>query len=155
MIHLPRDFREFIQLLNKHDVAYVIVGGYALAVHGYVRYTGDIDVFIALTPDNAAKTLRAFHSFGLNTPDLTAELLLEEGNIIRVGSEPMRLEVLNQISGVDFEECYRNRQTIMIDNVAINFVGYRELLKNKRATGRDKDRVDVAELLKRNASNNA
>ena len=155
MIHLPRDFREFIQLLNEHDVAYVIVGGYALAVHGYVRYTGDIDVFVALTPDNAAKTLNVFHAFGLKTPDLNTELLLEEGNIIRVGSEPMRLEVLNKISGVDFEECYRNRQTIMIDGVAVNFVGYRELIKNKRATGRDKDRVDVAELLKRNTSNNA
>ena len=151
MIHLPRDFREFIQLLNEHDVAYVIVGGYALAVHGYVRYTGDLDVFVALTPDNAAKTLRAFHAFGLNTPDLNTELLLEEGNIIRVGAEPMRLEILNKISGVDFEECYHNRRTITIDDVPVNFVGYQELLKNKRATGRDKDRVDVAELLKRNA----
>ncbi len=155
MIHLPRDFREFIQLLNEHNVSYVIVGGYALAVHGYVRYTGDMDVFIALIPENAENMLRAFHAFGLNTPDLNVALLLEEGNIIRIGSEPMRLEVLNKISGVDFEECYRNRQTITIDGVAVNFVGYQELLKNKRATGRDKDRVDVAELLKRNANNNA
>jgi len=114
-----------------------------------------MDVFIALIPENAENMLRAFHAFGLNTPDLNVALLLEEGNIIRIGSEPMRLEVLNKISGVDFEECYRNRQTITIDGVAVNFVGYQELLKNKRATGRDKDRVDVAELLKRNANNNA
>lgn len=137
------------QLLNAHGAEYVIIGGYALAVHGYVRYTGDIDFFIALNPENAARMLRVFHAFGLRTPDLDTALFMDEGKIIRVGSEPMRLEVLNKISGVDFDECYRNRETILIDGVSVNFLGYHELLKNKRAAGREKDLADVAELKKR------
>jgi len=149
MIHLPQDFRAFIQLLNEHSVEYVIVGGYALAVHGYVRYTGDIDFFIALHPDNAERMLHVFEAFGLHTPDLNATLFLEPGNIIRIGIEPMRLEVLNKISGVEFAECYANRNVIEIDGINVNFVGYQELLKNKRSTGRDKDKVDVIELMKR------
>lgn len=149
MIHLPRDFSEFVQLLNAHGAEYVIIGGYALAVHGYVRYTGDIDFFIALNPANAARMLSVFHAFGLRTPDIDTALFMDEGKIIRVGSEPMRLEVLNKISGVDFDECYRNRKTILIDGVSVNFLGYHELLKNKRAAGREKDLADVAELKKR------
>ncbi len=151
MIRLPNDFKEFIQFLNARAVEYVIVGGYALAIHGYVRYTGDIDFFIALNPDNAEKMVNVFRDFGLNTPELNSALFLDEGKILRVGSEPMRLEVLNKISGVDFAECYQNRQELCIDGVSVNFVGYRELVKNKRATGREKDRADVIELERRHA----
>ena len=150
MIRLPPDFREFIQLLNDHGVEYVIVGGYAVAVHGYVRYTGDMDFFIALNADNAERMVGVFNRFGLTQPEINAALFMDSGKILRIGSEPMRLEVLNKISGVSFEECYRNRKTIQVDGVAVNFVGYAELLKNKRSTGREKDIADASELQKRN-----
>lgn len=149
MIHLPRDFHDFIELLNEHGVEYVVIGGYALAVHGYVRYTGDIDFFIALHTENAEKMLRVFHAFGLDTPDLDATLFMDEGKIIRVGSEPMRLEVLNKISGVDFAECYQNRKQILVDGISVNFIGYNELLENKSVAGRPKDLADIDELRKR------
>lgn len=151
MIHLPQDFREFIQLLNEHSVEYVIVGGYAVAIHGYVRYTGDIDFFIAISACNADRMVKVFNRFGLNQPDINAALFMEPGKILRIGAEPMRLEVLNQISGVTFTECYENRRELLIDGITVNFVGYAELLKNKRATGRDKDLADASELQMRNS----
>lgn len=150
MIHLPQDFREFIQLLNAHSVEYVIVGGYAVAIHGYVRYTGDIDFFIAISATNADRMVKVFNRFGLNQPDINSALFMEPGKILRIGAEPMRLEVLNQISGVTFTECYENRRELLIDGLTVNFVGYVELLKNKRAAGRDKDLADASELQARN-----
>ena len=150
MIRLPPDFREFIQLCNDHGVEYVIVGGYAVAVHGYVRYTGDMDFFIALNADNAERMVEVFNRFGLTQPEINAALFMDPGKILRIGSEPMRLEVLNKISGVSFEECYRNRKTVRVDGVPVNFVGYAELLKNKRSAGREKDLADAFELQKRN-----
>jgi len=92
MIHLPHDFREFIQLLNDHGVEYVIVGGYAVAIYGYVRYTGDIDCFIAISTANAERMVKVFNLFGLTQPDINTGLFMDPGKILRIGAEPMRLE---------------------------------------------------------------
>ncbi len=154
MIHLPQDFLEFIQLLNKHRVEYVIIGGYAVAIYGYVRYTGDIDFFIAISAENAERMVAVFNRFGLMQPDINTGLFMEPGKILRIGAEPMRLEVLNQISGVTFDACYQNRREVSIDGTTVNFVGYAELLKNKQAAGREKDLADAAELQKRNVDSN-
>lgn len=150
MIQIPRDFQEFIRLLNRHGAEYLVVGGYAVAIHGYVRNTGDIDFFIALNSSNAQKMVDVFHEFGFNMPELNKELFLAKGKIIRIGAEPMRLEVLNQIDGVEFSECYRNRKELQSDGIHINFIGLAELVKNKRATMRGKDKVDADELEMRN-----
>lgn len=150
MIQLPRDFQDFIRLLNRHGVEYLVVGGYAVAIHGYVRYTGDIDFFIALNPDNAQKMVDVFHAFGFNMRELNQALFLDKGKIIRIGTEPMRLEVLNQIDGVEFSDCYKNRKELRSGGLHINFIGLAELVKNKRATGRGKDQIDAEELEKRN-----
>ena len=150
MIKLPPDFLDFIRLLNEHGVEYLIVGGYAVAVHGYVRYTGDIDFFIAINPLNAARMVTVFNHFGLRQQDINTDLFMDPGKILRIGSEPMRLEVLNQISGVQFDACYKNRKTLEIEGVPVHFLGYSELIKNKQSTGRDKDTADVVELKKRN-----
>lgn len=148
MIQIPQDFLEFIQLLNDREVEYLIVGGYAVAIHGYVRYTGDIDFFVALNVANAQKLVAVFREFGFEAPELDSNLFLDPGTIVRIGSEPMRLEVLNQIDGVDFAECYNNRQIISANGININFIGLRELIKNKKATQRSKDKVDAEELEK-------
>lgn len=150
MIQLPHDFRAFIQLLNEHEVEYLVVGGYAVATHGYVRYTGDIDFFIALNSETARKMVQVFQGFGLTVPELEEELFLEPGKIIRVGVEPMRLEVMNQIDGVDFSECYDRRVVLDIHGVSVNFIGLDHLIRNKKATQRGKDKVDAEELEKRN-----
>ena len=107
MIPIPRDFQDFLRLLNAKSIKYLIIGGYAVAYHGYVRYTGDLDVFVELSAENAAKLAAALREFGFNLPRVKPALFLQKGKIIRMGSEPMRREILNEIDGVSFQACYR------------------------------------------------
>ena len=146
MIPLPRDFQDFLRLLNANDIRYLVIGGYAVAYHGYVRYTGDLDVFVELSAHNAAKLVSALREFGFDLPQLKPSLFLRKGRIVRFGYEPMRLEVLNEIDGVSFEECYRCRRRSKVGNLKINFIALPQLLRNKRATGRHKDLADVEAL---------
>ena len=141
-------------MLSKHKVEYLIVGGYAVATYGYVRYTGDMDFFIALNLENASRMVLVFQEFGLNTPEINETLFAEPGKIMRVGVEPMRLEVMNQIDGVTFSECYDQRVVLVVNDIPVNFISLEFLLKNKKATGRGKDKVDAEELEKRNIRNN-
>ena len=146
MIPLPRDFRDFLGLLNTNAVKYLVVGGYAVAYHGYVRYTGDLDIFIELSSENAGRLVRALWEFGFDLPKLKPTLFLRKGKIVRMGYEPMRLEILNDIDGVRFAECYDRRRVARLDDLKINFINLPELLKNKRASGRQKDLADVEGL---------
>src|SRR4051812_2416745 len=107
MIPLPRDFQDFLRSLSANAIRYVVIGGYAVAYHGYVRYTGDLDIFVELSVDSAAKLVSALGQFGFNAPELKPALFLRKGRIVRLGYEPMRLEILNEIDGVSFEQCYR------------------------------------------------
>ncbi len=152
MIQIPQDFREFIQLLNNNEVEYLIIGGYAVAYYGYVRYTCDIDFFIAINKDTAKRMVSVFEQFGFKPDELTPELFLENGQVLRIGVEPMRLEVLNKISGVDFETCYKHKEVLDVDGFKLNFIGINELIKNKKSTERSKDKLDVIELLKYKSS---
>jgi hypothetical protein len=124
----------------------VVIGGYAVAYHGYVRYTGDLDIFVEMSETNAAKLVSALREFGFDLPKLRPALFLEKGRIIRLGYEPMRLEILNEIDGVSFEECFRHRRRSRIGGLSINFIDLPRLLKNKRASGRQKDLADVEAL---------
>ena len=148
MIQIPQDFREFIQLLNDNEVEYLIIGGYAVAYYGYVRYTCDMDFFISISRDTAEKMVRVFKQFGFKPDELMPELFLKSGQVLRIGVEPMRLEVINEISGVDFETCYKNKEILNVDGLKMNFIGLHELIKNKKSTERSKDKLDVIELLK-------
>jgi len=149
MIPLPRDFQDFLRLLNANAIRYVVIGGYAVAFHGYLRYTGDLDVFVELSAENADKLVRALQEFGFDLPELKPSLFLRKGRVVRMGREPMRLEILNQIDGVTFEECYQKRRVSKLGTLKINFISLPELLKNKTATGRQKDRADVEALAPR------
>jgi predicted nucleotidyltransferase len=146
MIPLPRDFQDFLKLLNEGRIRYVVIGGYAVAYHGYVRYTGDLDIFVEISEANAVKLVSALRAFGFELPKLKPALFLKKGRIIRLGSEPMRLEILNEIDGVSFEECFRHRRRSRIAGLSINFIDLPRLLKNKRASGRQKDLADVEAL---------
>ncbi len=148
MIQIPNDFREFIQLLNANGVKYVVVGGYAVAFYGYVRYTCDIDFFIAFDKETADGMVRVLRQFGFPPDELSPDLFLKEDQVLRMGVEPMRLEILNKIDGVDFSICYAHRQVLDVDGLEINFIGLEELIKNKKATPRAKDKLDVIELEK-------
>ena len=122
MIPLPRDFQDFLRLLNANAIRYLVIGGYAVAYHGYVRYTGDLDIFVELSTENAERIVRALREFGFDLPKLKPGLFLRKGKIIRMGQEPMRLEILNEIDGVSFGECYRHRRMARLDDLKINFI---------------------------------
>ncbi|MDP6810274.1 MAG: nucleotidyltransferase [Kiritimatiellia bacterium] len=146
---LHKDFRDFLALLAEHKVRHLVVGGYAVAVHGYPRYTGDLAIFIALDPSTAEAVTEAFIDFGFSEADINADTFLIPKSIVEVGHEPLKLHVMNSISGVAFDDAYANRQTVQIDNLDVPFIGYEDLVRNKAATGRGKDRVDIDELARR------
>jgi len=148
MIRLPKDFKELLQLLNSNQIEYLVVGGYAVALYGYPRATGDIDVWVAISKDNAHKTVEALKEFGFNTPALTEELFLEEEKNIRLGNPPLRIEILTSIDGVTFTECYGNKKTVIIDDIDVNFISLEDLKKNKKASGRYQDLADLENLEK-------
>lgn len=146
MESLPPDFADFLKLLNAREVKYLVVGGYAVAYHGFVRATGDLDIYVELSAANAAKLVEVFEAFGFPAGETSAELFTEHGNIVRIGVPPLRLEILNQISGVDFAECHASRITEEIGDVRIHLIDLPHLLRNKKAAGRPKDLADVHEL---------
>jgi len=146
---LHKDFRDFLALLAKHEVRHLVVGGYAVAVHGYPRFTGDLDVFIALDPQTAEAVAAAFVDFGFSQADIDADTFLIPKSIVEVGHEPLKLHVMNSISGVAFDDAYDRRQTVRLDDLDVPFIGYEDLVRNKSATGRGKDQVDVEELERR------
>ena len=139
MIPLPPDFKEFLRLLNARQVEYLLVGGYAVGYYGYPRATADMDIWIAINPQNAEKTVAVLREYGFDLPELSPELFLEEDKIIRMGLPPLRLEVITSISGVRFEECYAERELVMIDDVEACLISLRHLKINKKASGRFKD----------------
>jgi hypothetical protein len=145
---LNRHFREFIALLEKRHVRYLVIGGYAVGLHGFPRYTGDLDVFIAVSPENAERVLAAFAEFGFADLGLVAADFLEKDTVVEIGREPMKIQVLTGIDGVTFEQCYAGKVDFDDAGLRIPFIGLEELLKNKAASPRGKDRIDLAELQK-------
>ena len=143
---LPDDFREFLKLLTEADVEYLLIGGYAVGYHGYPRTTADMDIWVAISPDNAARLVDVFKRFGMQDSQLTSSLFLEQGKIIRMGVPPMRIEVLTEIDGVTFAECYAARVTTEIDGQMVQLISREHLRINKRASGRHKDLADLENL---------
>jgi hypothetical protein len=145
-IELPLDFKEFLKLLNEKEVRYLLIGGYAVGYHGYPRATNDMDIWIAIHPDNAERMVAALKEFGFDLPELKTELFLKESTIVRMGIPPMRLEISTEISGVEFEECYGNRVMDTLDGVQANIIDLHHLKVNKKASGRLKDLADLENL---------
>lgn len=145
-ITLPKDFKEFLRLLKDHRVEYLLIGGYAVALHGFPRYTGDLDVWIGATPENARRLVGALKAFGFPAEGLTAESLTERHRILRMGHQPLRIEIHNEISGVEFGECYPRRSTLVIDEVEVDLISKDDLKQNKKASGRLRDLADIENL---------
>jgi predicted nucleotidyltransferase len=143
---LPRDFKEFLKLLNDRRVEYLLIGGYAVGYHGYPRATGDMDIWIAMQPQNAEKLVGSLKEFGFDVPELTATLFLKENQIIRMGIPPVKLEITTTISGVVFEECYAERVVDTLDGIKVNLISLKHLKINKKASGRYKDLNDLENL---------
>jgi hypothetical protein len=147
MIPFPKDFHDFLRLLHDNDARYLVIGGYALGYHGYVRATGDLDIFVEVSERNAERLVSVFTQFGFEQ-GVCKELFLAKGKMVRVGNPPMRLEILTEISGVTFDECYVKCERVVIQGVSICFIDLGSLIKNKNSTGRAKDKIDVENLKK-------
>jgi hypothetical protein len=143
---LPRDFVEFLRLLNEHRAEYLVVGGYAVGHHGYVRATADLDVWIRGTSENAERVADALRGFGFDLPEVTADLFLSRDRIIRLGEPPVQLEIHTSLSGVDFDECWPEREVVEWHGVSTNLIGLEKLKLNKRASGRNRDQSDLDHL---------
>ncbi len=147
MAKLQADLREFIALLNSHQVEYLIVGGHAVAFHGHPRFTGDIDFLIRSTPDNVERVLTVLSAFGFGSVGIIEDDLLTPGRVIQLGHPPNRIDILTSISGVNFDAAWRSRVPSVLDDQPVHLIGWHELLENKRAAGRQKDLADVDKLL--------
>ncbi len=145
-IRLPRDFKEFLQFLNSKQVEYLLIGGYAVGYHGYPRPTGDIDIWIAVHPQNAKKLVTALKAFGFDVPELSEALFLKEEQIVRMGIPPLRIDITTKISGVDFDECFAQRIVDQLDGIEVSVISLKHLRANKKASGRLKDLNDLENL---------
>jgi hypothetical protein len=120
-IRLPPDFKEFLKLLKEHNVRYLLIGGYSVGYHGYPIATADMDIWVAMQPANAEKIVAVLREFGFDIPELSTELFLIAGQIVRMGVPPVRLELTTSISGVEFEECYQDRVIDNLDGIEVKF----------------------------------
>ena len=143
---INKDFKEFIELLNKNNVRYLVVGGYALAFHGHPRYTKDIDFWLWVNQANAKNIIKALEEFGFSSLDLNENDFLRPGYVVQLGQPPARIDLLTSVTGLDFEECYETRNHIEIQGSEIDIIDLESFKKNKIAVGRHQDLADLENL---------
>jgi predicted nucleotidyltransferase len=146
MTGLSPDFHDFIVRLNEHQVECVLVGGYALGVHGVIRATGDIDFMYRRTTKNVKRLIAAMSEFGAPANVLDEEALMTAGIVTQFGKPPQRIDLLNAIDGVTFPAVWKGAMTVRIDGQRISVIGLKELRANKGATGRKRDAEDLHQL---------
>ncbi len=143
---LSPDFKEFIQLLNENNVRHLVVGGYAVALHGHPHYTKDLDVWVEADPRNADRLIKALEEFGFGGLDLDADDVLEPETVVQLGRPPNRIDLVADIDGVTFETSFENRREVAIDQVEVSFIGLDQLRENRRASRRHQDLADLENL---------
>jgi len=145
-MEVARDFEEFFESCNKHNVQYLIVGGYAFALHAHPRFTGDMDVFVAPTDINAHKVIQALTDFGLAVSPLTWEDLASPGKVVQLGYPPLRIDIITAIDGVSFADAWSRRVESRYGDQPVHFISREDLITNKRASGRKQDLLDLEAL---------
>lgn len=143
---LPKDWRAFIESLNSSGVEYLVVGAVALAHHGVPRYTGDLDIFIRSSPENAERLESALRGFGFTALGLKAADFVDSYRVIQLGVAPNRIDLLTGITGVSFNEAWPERVEVELEGVRVNFIGRQALIQNKKASGRPQDLADLEAL---------
>jgi predicted nucleotidyltransferase len=143
---LNKDYKEMLQCLVEENVKFLLVGAYALAVHGFPRATKDIDFFVWTAPENAANLMRALARFGAPLEGVSAADFSSEGVVFQIGNSPRRIDIVTNIDGVKFEHAYTNRITVSIEGVEIPVISAPDLIVNKQASGRVQDLADVQKL---------
>jgi len=145
-MELDQNFKGFVELLNRHKVEYLIIGGYAVIAHGYPRSTGDLDVWINPTVPNAKKVLHVLKDFGFGRLKITEKDLTTKGTILQFGYVPLRIDVITAIEGVEFESAFPRRFTKRFSGNIINFISKQDLMTNKAQVGRHQDLADLEKL---------
>ncbi len=140
------DFEELLGFLEENNVRYMIVGGYAVAFHGHPRFTKDIDIFYARTPENIDKLRKSLLEFDFSESEIPHNLFEKTGNIIQFGVAPVQIDLLNEIDGVTFEEAENYQIRGRYGAHEVNFIGREDLIRNKKASGRTQDKADVEHL---------
>lgn len=143
---LHPDYKEFIELLNKNKVEYLVIGGYAVVMYGYVRATGDIDFWVRNTKENADRIIQALIEFGFGSLKLQPQDFEKENAIIQLGFPPYRIDIVTSPEGISFQECFEKRVENEIDGVLVKWIDLENLKKNKLAAGRKKDIADIENL---------
>lgn len=142
-MELPPDFKELLSLLNAHGVEYLLVGGYAVGAHGFPRYTGDMDIFYGLGPENTGRLAAALSEFGLPVDPAA----MDRRNVMfRIGVQPVMVEFMSEISGVSFAQAWADRTSWELQGLTVPMISLGDLRTNKRASGRHKDLADLEEL---------
>jgi hypothetical protein len=142
-MEVQQDFRDLLELFNKHKVDYIIVGAYALGFHGSPRYTGDLDVFVSPDPINAKSIMQALHEFGFGSVGLTAADFEKEGKVVQLGFPPVRVDIITSITGVSWEQARSGRVKGQFGDLIVHYIGRDDFIANKRALGRKKDIADL------------
>lgn len=145
-MELGKDFRDLLELLNRHQVRYLAVGGFAVAVHGTPRYTKDLDLWVEVSVDNAKRIIAALDDFGFASLGLCSEDFLDPDVIIQLGYEPNRVDFLTNLTGVEFSEAYPMRVPTKVGNLEVPVIDRASLIANKRALGRPHDLDDAKGL---------
>jgi hypothetical protein len=145
-VELAPDFDEFIECVSAHGVEFIVVGAYALAFHGAPRFTGDLDILVRPTRDNALRLLTALTSFGFPVTDLTADAVTDQRRMIEMGVPPVQIHIMSAISGVDWSDVWSDRMEGPLGRHRVHFIGRETYLRNKRAAGRPKDLADIDAL---------
>ena len=140
------DVRDFIESLNKHKVEYLVIGGYAVGFYGFLRATGDIDFWINPTKENAEKIIKAAIEYGISEENLNVEMFLSDERIVKIGEYPMKMEVLNKVSGLNFVECFERRRKGVMDGLEVNMLDFNDLVINKMMSNRGKDKIDLENI---------
>lgn len=148
VIELPEDFRDLLIELHDAGAEFVVVGGYAVAFHGHPRATKDLDVLVHADPENAARVYRALASFGapLASFEVSEKDFATYDGVLQIGLPPRRIDLLNRVAGITFDEAIAEGQSFQMEGRAIPVIGREALLRNKRAAGREQDLADVVAL---------
>lgn len=145
---IEEDFKEFIGLLNKNKVLYLIVGGFAFSFYAEPRFTKDIDIFIERSSENAKKIIKTLEDFGFKDVGINKNDFLQADQIIQLGNAPLRIDIVTSIDGVNFDSAWNNRVKGKYGDITAFFISKTDLIENKRATGRTQDLADIEKLEK-------
>jgi hypothetical protein len=141
-----KDYKEFIELLIEKKVEYLVVGGHSVIAHGYIRSTNDLDIWFRPEENNVSLILACLKDFGLGSLGISSENLMMKGKIVQLGVAPVRIDLVNEIDGVEFDEAYANKFVKEVYGMKVNFLNHDDLIKNKKASGRNKDLNDIENL---------